>query len=436
MPSLIAELPDYGGDLARRKYLTGDWGGVRTELAEQGLLFDVELTQWLQGNAYGGRDTNNAFRYSGSLDYWIKLDTARMNLWPGGLITLHGETQLGESVNGKVGSLLSPNHQALLPVPGDPGLTTLSEFYLTQALSEKFVVLAGKIDVSLGDDNVFAHNQRTQFSNVAFRINPVLFSAAPYTTMAVGAIWLPADWLSIATFVNDNDPDGAAQNTGFNTAFHGRNWLSVAQEYTFKWKPFGQPGHQRFGWLWTSREFRDLESDSRLPLPITRVGGGILSRRLTPRWLRTLRLGDTVTSLTRPNERSDNWAIYYNFDQYLHTESDDPQQGWGVFGRFGLAPSDGNVFEEFYSLGLGGAGTIPGRDRDSWGLGYYLADASSDLGDLAGIESEQGVELYYNIEIAPWLHLTPDLQVIVDPAGGLGGNEPAIVYGLRLQMTF
>ena len=40
--------------------------------------------------------------------------------------------------------------------------------------------------------------------------------------------------------------------------------------------------------------------------------------------------------------------------------------------------------------------------------------------------------------ITPWLHITPDLQVIVDPGGvtGPGAREPAIVYGLRAQMSF
>jgi porin len=436
MPSLIQTLPDYTGDLSQRKYLTGDWGGARTELAEQGLLFDFDVTQWLQGNASGGKDTTNAFRYSGSADFWLKLDTARMKLWPGGLITLHGETQIGQSINGKTGSLMSPNYQALLPVPGDSGLTTLSEFYLAQALSEKFVLLAGKIDLSVADDNVFAHDQRTQFSNTAFRLNPVLFAAAPYTTMAVGAIWLPAEWLTVATFLSDNDPDGNATQTGFTTAFHDRQWVTVSQEYTFKWKPFGRPGHQRFGWFWTSRDFTEFDSDSRIQLPVTRAGRGLISRRLTPRWLRVLRIGGAAVSITNPDKRPDNWGIVYNFDQYLHTEQDDPEQGWGVFGRFGLAPIPGNIFEEFYSLGLGGKGTIPGRDHDEWGIGYYLADVSSNLGALAGLSSEQGVEVFYNIEITPWLHLTPDLQIIIDPAAGFDDRDTALVYGLRMQVTF
>lgn len=109
MPSIIQMLPDYTGDLAHRKYLTGDWGGARTELASKGVLFDLDVTQVLQGNAHGGKDTSNAFRYSGSVDYTLKLDTARMGLWPGGLFTFRGETKIADNVNPKVGSLMAPN---------------------------------------------------------------------------------------------------------------------------------------------------------------------------------------------------------------------------------------------------------------------------------------------------------------------------------------
>ena len=61
-----------------------------------------------------------------------------MGLWPGGLITLHGETQFGQGIQGKVGSILPANFDAILPLPGrDSGLTTLSELYLAQALNDR-----------------------------------------------------------------------------------------------------------------------------------------------------------------------------------------------------------------------------------------------------------------------------------------------------------
>ena len=37
------------------------------------------------------------------------------------------------------------------------------------------------------------------------------------------------------------------------------------------------------------------------------------------------------------------------------------------------------------------------------------------------------------IEIAPWLHVTPDVQVIIDP-GGSSDNDTATILGLRMKM--
>ena len=44
------------------------------------------------------------------------------------------------------------------------------------------------------------------------------------------------------------------------------------------------------------------------------------------------------------------------------------------------------------------------------------------------------MELYYNIEVTPWLHITPDIQVVGNP-GGTTMNECSFVYGLRMQMN-
>jgi len=435
MPSVLPSVPVYGGNFWEREYLTGDWWDARQTLADNGVLFQFDLTQLIQGNAHGGKDTNSAFRYSGALEYSLKFDTARLKLWPGGLIVLKGETKIGDNTNSKVGSLLAPNYQGLLPVPDEPGATTLSEFYVMQALSEKLVVVTGKMDLSaLGDQNALASNQRTQFMNTGLRANPVLFYGTPYTTMSAGVLWLPTKWLQVSTLVADNDPDGAATMTGFNTAFHGRNWLSLMQEYGVTISPFGQTGHQRFGWFWTSRDFPELGGNSRIQFPKV-IGPRLIARQLLPRWARFARFGGTVYSITDPETTADTWGIYYNFDQYLFTEPEDPMQGWGVFGRFGWG-GEPNVFQHFYSVGLGGKGLIPKRDRDTWGVGYYYVALNNSISPAFGLHAEQGVELFYNIEVTPWLHISPDLQVIMNPGGGFQDRDTAIVYGLRAQMTF
>lgn len=426
MPSIIEHLPDYSGNLAVRKYLTGDWGGLRTELAEQGFLFDLNITQTIQGNAHGGKNTSNAVEYFGSADLTLRFDTARMGLWPGGLLTLRGETQFGHGVNSDVGSVMSANADTLFPLPNDPGLVTLSEYYFTQALSERFAIQVGKVDFSRGlDQNMFASNERSQFMNLGLRMNPVLFPFGPYTTMAAAAIWMPTDWLKVTTGINDNDPEGAVTRTGFNTAFHGRDWYNVGQEYELKIKPFDLVGHQRIGWAWSSRDYLEFESDGRLGL-----GGQLGPIR---RFARIVRL---ATRLREPQSRPDDWVVYYNFDQYVYTEPNDPEQGIGIFGRVGWSTGESNPIGQFYSFGIGGQGILPERDNDTFGLGYYFAKMSDHLPEVLELDSEQGVELYYNIEVTPWLHVTPDLQMIINPGAGFQDRDVAVVYGLRAEMSF
>ena len=407
----------YGGDLWKRPALTGDWGGWRDTLADDGISFKLEVTQVFQQNARGGAHTKNGTRYGGSADYTILLDTGRMGLWPGGQWTIHAETQFGNSVNfSKTGAIMPPNYDALLPTP-DEGRTTLSEIFLTQPLSEKFIIIAGKIDgTRFGDTNAFANSEKTQFLNAAFKANPVVFPFYPYTALTLSAVWIPEKWISIAgSLSNTND---SASTTGFDTGFHSPEGWTAALEVDFTVEPFGLTGHQRFGYVYSTKDYNVLGGDDRLNIPGRSVA----------------KLLGAIGAIRNPDTRPDDWAIYYNFDQYLYTEKDDPEQGIGVFGRFGWSTGESNPISAFYSLGIGGQGVVPGRDKDTFGLGYYYVDMSNGLPSFLNISSEQGAELYYNIEITPWMHLTPDLQVIMDPGGN--DNDVAVVYGMRLQMTF
>jgi porin len=411
------KLEDYSGDLRTRSRLTGDWDSARTSLAEDGITFDVNALQVLQGNAHGGKHTHGGFRYSGSVDYALMLDTGRMGLWPGGRMTLRGETQIGQSINKKVGSIIPVNYSALLPEPDNSGATTLSEAYLTQVFSKEFILVAGKLDLAhFADQNEFAEDEKTQFMNAAFRANPGLSVYVPYTVLGTLLICRPTDWFSFTTIIHD--PNSSATRSGFDTAFHSPEGMTLSQEYHFKVKPFGQTGHQRFGIGWDSKDRTELSEFQKLQMP----------RPL-------LAFRAILGLLPDIQKRPDSWGVWYNFDQYLYTEPEDESQGVGLFGRLGWSDGQVNPVETFYSIGVGGRGAIPSRDNDTFGIGYYYLDMSDDLRPF-GLTSEQGIEAYYNIEITPWLHITPDFQVIVDPGAGFDNRDVAIVYGLRSRLRF
>jgi carbohydrate-selective porin OprB len=113
---LLDVLKTYAGDLWSRPRLTGDWFGVRDELATRGIWLDVDWVQALQGVGSGGRDTG--VEYGGHVDYRLHVDFQKLGLWPGGFLTLLAESQYGHSVNQKASALVLVN-TALCPLLGE-----------------------------------------------------------------------------------------------------------------------------------------------------------------------------------------------------------------------------------------------------------------------------------------------------------------------------
>jgi porin len=164
------------------------------------------------------------------------------------------------------------------------------------------------------------------------------------------------------------------------------------------------------GGSWTSRNVALLEQDRRLLLDAV--------------------IGDDPVSLERSG---DSWAIFYNFDQYLWTEADDPSQGIGLFFRFGQGDERNNPIERFYSVGIGGRGIIPTRDRDSFGIGWYLIDQSDQFSRAIERHTRggQAFEVFYAVEALPWLHVTPDLQVL-EPSSARVDTD--VILGVRMMI--
>jgi porin len=142
-----------------------------------------------------------------------------------------------------------------------------------------------------------------------------------------------------------------------------------------------------------------------------------------------------ISSITHdrpvPTTEADTWAFYYNAHQYLQG---DAEGGWGIFARFGVSDGNPNLVRWNVAGGLGGIGLIPGREHDRWGLGtFYLDMSDEDLLNGLRVSDEVGGELFYNIIVTPWFHVTLDAQVI-DSA--LPASDTAWVLGMRTHFIF
>lgn len=428
--SVLRRKPDFfgspwhrEGSILERGSLTGDWGGSRQSLVDKGIYVDLGITQVLQSGLQGGARDGRGPRYRGSADYYLTLDTEKLGLWPGGLIMMNGESNFGDSAGDQVGSIIPSNMDALFPDPAGGGAnTTLSELYFVQALSPKLIVAIGKINaLGLGDQNAYANNERTQFMNLGLNFNPMLGAFVPYTPLGLAVILMPTSDLQVTTSVVDSE--GGAGTAGFDTVFTKGTTLS--QEWDLTLRPFEQKGTYRLGFLYTDKNVSTYEADPRT----------LLARLL---------------GLVPRNNRDDNWTIYGNFDQALWTIDAKEGRSVGVFFRFAVAPDDRNAIDQFYSLGIGGKGAIPGRAHDRFGVGWTYSHISSELKSALRVlgadpTNEQAIELFYNFELTPAAHLTADLQFVLDPFGlgdpartspDFDNRDLAIAGGLRLQLDF
>ena len=393
-------IPDYSGDFLNRPAFTGDWGGVRTRIAKDyGLQFEAGATQIYQGVMSGG--INERWEYSGSADYRVRFDSGQAGLWQGGFLDIHGETYWGDGVNLSTGAILPVNTDRALSAPAGNG-TYLPQVQFTQFLSEKFAVTLGKLDTTVGDGNSLAHGVGDRgFMNLGFSFNPAVLTTAPYSTLGAGFVYLFAP-RSNFTF-SAIDTDGRIDQSGFDTVFEGNT--SYVGELNLGTQFFDKPGHQLFGFSYASGDFNSQQQDPRI-----------------------LFASDAPAST-----ESESWAFYYNFEQYLISNPDNPEQGFGVFGRVGVADEDTSLINTFYSLGVGGKGVIPGRELDRFGLGYYYMTLSDKRIGLLTDDDEQGVELFYNMAVTPAFELSLDLQVI---DGAVKKTDTAVVGGVRARLVF
>ena len=403
-------MPDYTQDWAARPALTGDWGGVRQHLADRGVTFEVEWLQVFQDVVDGGLDHGGA--YVANLDYYLTLDLMRMGWGPDALISARGQSRFGSSVNGDTGLLLPVNTYSYFPLDDsidDDVSIALTELYYVQYLTDTFGLLLGKITTMAGRNEFAAGEGRSQFMNTQFLWSAVTSQLSPYSTLALGALWEPRPGVSLSTTLMNTSE--ASTSSGFDDIGDGTTWsVDADTQYAIG----GLPGGVGVGAMVA------FDGD------FARIGGLNIDPGIGP-------------SL---DSESTSWAVYASGWQYLYTEQpasdlidlDDGSQdleGIGAFLMLGLADRDTNPVSWSLAVGLGGKGLFPGRDGDTFGVGYFYNDLQ-ELGLRGRLDgSSQGVEAYYNIAVARSVALSLDVQWT---RSALSAVDDAVVLGARLDI--
>ncbi len=382
------------------RFLLGDAFGLRPLLEQSGFSFYASSTQFEQGVASGG--IQQAFRWGGKFDLLAHFDTEKLGLWDGGMLDVFAESRLGQSIDGFAGSYSPTNLAMFFPVPNQD-ITAITGLKFTQQLSETTGIFFGKLNALNGDlDRFLKYPLTSRFMNAAFNFNLAL-DRYPYSTPGAGFYTDLKPGPSLALIVlntYDSPRTSGLENLGKNGVFI---YAQAKQATNF----FGLPGQQVFAGLFGTGSFTDLAPASFITLPAT---------------------SEPIA------KKSGTWTLLWNFEQRLVVDSENPDRGLGLYGQTGLGDGNPNPVRWFVSIALCGNSPLPGRDGDILGVGFYDLALSSEFKSHApGVRDETGVELFYNLRIAPGCHLSPDFQILHP---GLAPVETAFVLGLRLKVDF
>ncbi len=395
----FAQSPD---SLWTRDSLTGDWRGVRTSLAEKGIVTELSTTGYFNGLLSGGVG-DQSFDFGGRSDAFLHFNTGKLGLWDGGGFHFHLESRYGEATDRaapRSGGLWPTNTGVVLPL-GDPGRVVASSIYYTHALDKNASLLIGKINAVdlLASDPFFGGWARDRFTNIAFVAPPS--GVVPATFM--GAIFSYKFKPFSLTFMAF-DPNDQTNEYGVDQLFQDGVNLSLGGAWAGEIS--GRPSSVNFTATYSTKD------------------GTNLAEILLPSNLKT-------------GTKDGSYNIAIGASHLLYERADAPGKGFGIYGKAAIADGNPNPIQSSFVGGFAGHGVIPTRPDDSFGIGYYFYNFSDDLqaavGPVLPFDDEHGLEIYYNLALTPWFHLTADVQWI-DPANG--NIEDAWVGGLRANVTF
>lgn len=397
--------------LFKRKFLTGDWGGLRTRLHDIGIVPTMTYVADVQGNPKGGE--RNGFAYFHNIGVNLLVHTEKLMGWKGGRIHISASQRSGRSLTKRdIGNTFDVAQLCC-------GRTfKLVDLSIQQSLFEdKLNIRLGRI---AGGDEFLSSPLYWLFVQNGIDGNPVGiffnvgFSAYPNATWGVRVKSRPTKQSYIMAGVYNADPMRTKnKHHGADFSFDGPYLVIAETGYHLNafLESTGLPGSYKIGGYYQSGDFNNFTG------PDTTKNG--------------------------------NYGFYILMDQMIYHESGTRNQGLTPFVSLLFAPdSEINTFPFFMNGGLVYKGLIPGREHDYAGFAMVYGKYSNKIApnnpqptefrptsEITGTEDfEMVLEWMYKIQLTQWLNIQPDVQYIIKP-GGTGDIPNALVIGFQMGIN-
>ena len=407
------------------KYLLGNWGGGRNRLKEQGVNFNLLGIIDQVNNFQGGYEQGSFALYL--MNVSVSVETDKLLGYSGG--EFFAAFQYGNQIATEqkyVGSYWGFDGI-------DAEVLQLSELSYQQDIANGWGwVLVGKTDgnnyfSNLGPVGNFL-NSAASYSSV---LNPYMPSF-PNQAFGIEFGVSPVDNLELRMGCLDGSNaryDPSTGQLGPSTGGRGPASFFTNSSFYLDWEA-------EYGW--SLGEGRDGSAT---------LGAFLQTGQSAFFGVESVANPQPVTTVVE-----DPFGFYVDlqqrvFDPNQRDMGGSPDEGITLFSQLAWGNPGTNPVLCSVTAGINCAGVVPGRPHDAFGavIGYskftdnprvYVAsNASGSRRGTGGHEID--FEIYYQLQLTPWLAIQPDLQVIGSPSGGSPAVlNDAIVGTLRVLVSF
>ncbi len=398
-------------DCVRRSFdslketLTRDWAGFRTDLANLGITPTLSYAAQFMGNPSGGQDQGSA--YAGQLNGSINWDLHKLLRVPGLSVYVSATWATGRDLSAKYIGNTFDVENAFAVFSGN-SYVSLQELYLQESLfNGNLTVAAGR----LAPGNTFATipvvgnylNGGINGNPGSIPTNDGIFTASPPGVEWGGQLtfnFTPTFQFAMGIFnTNPNTAAGADNGVNFSLQQGNSGVLWVTQfSYLYNQGPgaTGLQGEYTLGGTYNSGRFASLSNPNATPHGM--------------------------------------YQIYAMFQQMLYRDGGPgSQKGLTVWGEASFSPTPSkSTMPYFVGGGWSYQGLIPGRENDIASMGAIYGTFSGYIPQTTG---EAVIEANYQINLTPWLSITPDFQYVIKPRGS-SSIKNAVVLGAQMSVTF
>ncbi|GAA0253656.1 MULTISPECIES: carbohydrate porin [Pseudomonas] len=415
---------------ADSKWMTGDWGGERTKLIEQGIDIKADYVGEMGYNAHGGYNDDKTGRYSDQFGLGVALDLQKLWGWDNTQAKIQLTNRNGQNIsNDRIGDPRAGTLSSSQEVYGRGHMVRLTQFWIQHQMFDN------KLDVKLGyfgegeDFNTFPCDfQNLSFcgSQVGNYVNTWYNWPVSQAAIRVKYNITPELYAQIGAY--NQNPSQLEHGNGFKLSGSGTKGTVIPVELVWSPKVNNLPGEYRVGYYKSAADAPDVRED---------VNGG-----------------DAVLSGADFRTRSSKKGYWFVAQQQLTTHNGDASRGLNIAANATFHDKETNLVDNYQSLMLVYKGPFDARPKDDVGIGAARLHVNNDvkrnselLNAANGVsdydnplytpirETEYNFELNYGFHVTNWLTVRPNLQYVVQP-GGVDKVDNALVAGLKIQSTF